>query len=261
MRGGAPVMARALVHPNPFKGFAFVDVVAFDLAATELHFVAGTIEPESTVVPSAERSGLVRREHFASLLAVFNGGFMARHGQYGMMLEGAVLVPPREDACHVFMRADGTVGISSSSGPNNALAEHRWWRQTPPCLVEEGEINPRLAQEHASRRWGAAVGGARDIRRSAIGLDASGTTMFYGFGEWVTARELAVGMRQVGAASAAELDINWSYTKFFLFERPAGPGAFEPPRIRESIVPKLEYDATRYTVRAAERDFFYVRSR
>ncbi len=256
-RGGVPVMARALVHPHPIKGFVFVDVIAIDLAKTELRLVAGTVEPESKGASADVRTGLVPSEDWSRLLAVFNGGFMARHGEYGMMLNGTVFVPPRADACTVLLARDGKIAIRSAARELEDAPQHLGWRQTPPCLVERGEVNPRLAQENASRIWGAAVGGARDIRRSALGLDASGSTLFYGFGEWVTARDLALAMRQAGAVAAAELDINWSYTKFFFFTHEDA----EPPRIRETIVPKLEYDAKRYTSRPAERDFFYVRAR
>ena len=62
-----------------------------------------------------------------------------------------------------------------------------------------GRLNERLDSEYKSRRWGSAVGGGQDIRRSAIGLDASGRSLLYGFGDWVTPKELALAMQAAGA--------------------------------------------------------------
>jgi hypothetical protein len=248
--GDAPVMARALVHPHPIKGFVFVDVVAFDRSRVGLHLVAGTEEPESGA--AIERPGLVPPGDRERLLAAFNGGFMARHGRYGMMIDGVVLVPPIDDACGVAFFDDGRLAIAS--WPTLAQERARAFRQTPPCLVEKGEVNPALAAEMASRKWGAAAGGDREIRRSAIGLDASGRTLFYGFGDWITASMLAEAMKRVGAHDVAELDINWSYTRFFVFDHPPG----ELPVIASTIVPKLEYSPRAYVEKPSSRDFFYL---
>jgi hypothetical protein len=132
-----------------------------------------------------------------------------------------------------------------------------WYRQTPPCLVIDGKVNPRVRSEHRTRHWGAAVGGVYDIRRSAIALDASGRSLIYAFGDWVTAAELARALAAMGVRWAAQLDINWSYTRFFLFD----PAADGPPRIKRTLIPKLEFSRNRYVEKPSYRDFFYVTAR
>ena len=83
------------------------------------------------------------------------------------------------------------------------------WRQTPPCLVEDSKTNSALDVEY-NKNWGATVSGETVIRRSAIGIDASGHTLFYGLGEAVTAQALSRAMKAVGAERGA-VDVDYSY--------------------------------------------------
>jgi hypothetical protein len=248
---------RTTLHPHPIKKWIQVTVVAFDRRLVDLTLMAGTQEPVSDAVPADKRPGLVPSTHYDDLLVVFNGGFKAQHGRYGMMLGGDVFVPPKDDACGIGFFAQDRLVVAPWQSMAGDAANAGAWRQTPPCLVVDGVKNERLKSEYRSRKWGAAKGGARDIRRSALGLDASGRTLMYGFGEWVSAGELADAMQRAGAADAAELDINWSYTRFYWFER-AGS---EAPRIVGSIVPKAEYSPRRYIEKSSFRDFFYVTRR
>jgi len=255
--GAKPSMVISTVHPHPVKGFVFVKVVAFDRRHLDLRLVAGTQEPESKTVPDERRPGLVPGPDQSDLVVVFNGGFKAKHGKYGMLLDGDLYVPPRDDACVVAQYPDESIKLGSWSALSGAVDQMSAYRQTPPCLIEQGELNPRLDSEYKSRRWGSAVGGVQDIRRSAIGLDASGRALLYGFGDWVTPKELAQAMLAAGAQEAAQLDINWSYTRFFLFDHPPG----EPPHIRETIIPKLKFSKNRYISKSSYRDFYYVKLR
>ena len=256
-RKDGPVMFRSTVHPHKIKGFAFVNVYGFDRRYVELSLVAGIDEPTSKVVPKDRRAALVPADKFGSLLAVFNGGFKVRHGNYGMMLDGDEYVPPIVDACAVALYRDGRIAIRSWPRLVGEQAQMSAWRQTPPCLVEKGQLNPRLPSEMRTRKWGAAVGGDREIRRSAVGLDATRRTLFYGFGDWVTATGMAEAMKAAGAIDVAQLDVNWSYTRFYLFEHPPG----KPPRIRETPIPKLKFNPKRYITKKSYRDFFYLSMR
>jgi hypothetical protein len=255
-RGGPPVMVRTTLHPHSIKRHAYVAVVAVDLRRVDLRLVAGTLEPESKAVPPERRPGLVPAADQADLIAVFNGGFMARHGRYGMMLDGDTFVPPRPDACTVALYRDGGLRVRTWTELSATAATMSGFRQTPPCILEQGVLHPELDPDPRPRQWGAAENGETEIRRSALGLDASGQVLFYGLGEWVTVKALADAMKAAGAADAAELDINWSYTKFLLFGRPA-PG--EPPEVVSTLVPKTKHTRRGYVTAPAERDFFYLK--
>jgi hypothetical protein len=174
-----PLLYRTSVHPDPRRPFAAIAVVAIDLAGLDLRFLPGTHEPESNKVPRASRSGQVPRSDYANVLAAWNGGFKAVHGHYGMRIEEQLYLAPRDIACTVGLFRDGRVELgtwSTLKAQDSAL----WaYRQTPPCLVEEGKTHTGLDVEY-NRNWGAAVDGETIIRRSAIGIDRERKILFYG---------------------------------------------------------------------------------
>ena len=248
-----PGLAKAVVHPDPRRGFAAVAVVAMNLRRTTLHLVAGTSEPQGNV-PQDRRPGLVPKDAAADLIAAFNGGFKAMHGHYGMMLDGDTFVVPRDIACTVGLYRDGAIKIGTWRALKTDEAQMQGYRQTPPCLVEDGKINSALDLEY-SKNWGATVSGETVIRRSAIGIDKAGTTLFYGFGEAVTAQALAHAMRAIGAEDAAQLDVNYSYPRFLLYE----PGdAGQSPHVESALIPGIKFTRGEYVTDTALRDFFYV---
>ena len=248
-----PGLAKAVVHPDPKRSFAAVAVVAMDLRRTTLHLVAGTSEPQGNV-PQDHRPGLVPKDAAGDLIAAFNGGFKAMHGHYGMMLDGETFVVPRDIACTVGLYRDGAIKIGTWRDLKATEAQMLGYRQTPPCLVEDGKMNSALDLEY-SKNWGATVSGETVIRRSAIGVDKSGTTLFYGFGEAVTAQALAHAMRAIGAEDAAQLDVNYSYPRFLLYEAGA---AGQAPHVESALIPGIKFSKGEYVTDSAPRDFFYV---
>lgn len=251
---GAPVMAMTTLHPHALKKWLFVTFVAFDMSLVDLSLVAGTDEPETDVVPEERRTGLVPREDYDRMLVAFNGGFMTRHGRWGVRIAKDQFVEPRKEGCVVARTTLGALVVGPWLELEPRLADLDYYRQTPPCLIERGRRSPLLEREHVKRWWGTAEGGTLDIRRSALALDASGRAFIYAFGDWITAAELTSALEAIGSTAAAQLDINWSYTRFFFFEHPPG----QRPRIRDTIIPKLEFARERYVTKPSPRDFFYV---
>jgi hypothetical protein len=255
--GEPPLMWKSIVHPDPKRTFAAVAIVAMDLQRLDLHLMAGTEEPASRTVAAADRPGLIPKAHLGALVGVFNGGFKATHGQYGMMVDGTTFLPPRDIACTVAFYRDGTMRIHTWPAVKDTEASMQAYRQTPPCLVEDGTVNPALSVE-TNRSWGATVSGETVIRRSAIGIDASGRTLFYGLGEAVTAHALAQAMHAAGARGSAQLDVNYAYPRF-LFYGPM-PGV-DGPRATSAIIQSIEYERWDYVVGSSPRDFFYLTRR
>jgi len=254
---GDPFFVRSVVHPHPVQRFIAVELAAFDLRRVEVRLVAGTAEPESGAVAPGRRTGLVPASDLQRLIAVFNNGFQARHGHYGMRVGDDVFLPPIDDACTFGLRRDGRAIVGEWSSKVRAVEDDLIaWRQTPPCLVADGVTHPLLDAPGPVRRWGVSIEGKLEIRRSAVGVDASGTILYFGIGEEVTPKDLAVAMKAAGAVDAAELDINWSYTRFLVY------GAVrdaEVPDVMLTLLPKMKYACGEYVSRPATRDFFYVR--
>lgn len=252
--GQAPAMWKTLVHPDAKRSFAAVAIVAIERKLIDLHLVAGKVEPSSAAVPMDRRPALVPESDQAELVAAFNGGFKAQHGHWGMMLDGETYVAARDVGCTIALMKDGSLRIGTwKDGLQPSEGDMRWYRQTPPCLVENGEIHKALESEYA-KGWGAAVGGETVIRRSALGLDATGRYLYFGLGDALTAQSLARAMKAAGSVSAAQLDVNYAYPRFLVYERPNG----ETPKAKSAIIPDIKFRLAEYVGEPALRDFFYL---
>lgn len=251
--GQSPAMYKSLVHPDPKRSFAVVALVAIDRSRVGLHLVAGKTEPSSTVVPMERRPGVVPEAEQGALVAAFNGGFKAIHGHWGMMLGGETYVAPRDVGCTIAMMKDGNVRIGTWKDLKASEGDMSWYRQTPPCLVENTATHPALDVEYA-KGWGATVSGETVIRRSALGVDATGRYLIFGLGDALTAQSLARAMKQAGAKDAAQLDVNYAYPRFLVYERAEGA----PPKATSAIIPDIKFRPAEYVSEPALRDFFYL---
>lgn len=249
---GPIALYKTLLHPDSKRPFAAVAIVAIHLSEMDLHLVAGTDEPKSQRVPRAERPGLIPDADQEILVAAFNGGFKAMHGNYGMRIGERLFIPPRGFACDVGLSKNDIIVIGTHESLADVEPSFSWYRQTPPCLVEGGDPNPGLLHEF-NRNWGAAVGGDTIIRRSAIGLSKDKKHLFYALGDAVTAQSLGRALLTVGAHDAAQLDVNYSYPRFLLFERGEGGSSATGP-----IIPDIKFNPADYVRTPSQRDFFYL---
>jgi hypothetical protein len=197
-------------------------------------------------------AGLVPADEQDRLLAVFNGGFQPRHGRWGMKRGEATIVPPRDIGCTLALYTDGSIRLRTWTALSSSAPEMRAFRQTPPCLVEEGAVHPDLLAGR-DKAWKGNTAGIVTRRRSAVGLDESGAVLFYAVGIEATPRLLAEALRAAGARSAAELDINWAWTRMLFY----GNDQEGKLRVTHSLV-EGDYAKSGYVERASERDFFYV---
>jgi hypothetical protein len=253
--GEAPnLLFRTTVHPHKVSRFIAVTVVAIDLTRASVHLVAGTEDPVAAHVPKEQRTGLVAAAHQDSLLAVFNGGYQTAHGHWGVMIDSKVFVPARDPGCTLALYRDGSARIRSWPALAASQDEMIAFRQTPPCLVEDGQLHPDL-QALRERAWGGRVPNIKTRNRSAVGVDRSGRIFFYGFGDEAGPALLGEGMRFAGAVSAAQLDINYHWTRFLLF----GKKPDKKLGMTSPLAAQMQHEPGGYVSRPASRDFFYVR--
>ncbi len=251
-----PAMYKTLLHPDKNRSWTAVSLVAIDLRQTELHLVAGRHEPESEEKAAAgyERKAIVPAEDRDVLLAAFNGGFKSTHGHHGMKVDGVTLIRPRKDSCTLARYQDGTYAVRTWSAIAEGEDKMLWWRQTPGCMREQGQMHPGLVAE-GNRYWGSTLEGETVIRRSAVGLSADGNVLFVGIGDSTTAGSIARAMAHAGADGVAQLDVNWSYPKFIVY-RPRDPGSSE--LVATPLCKGFEMADDEYLGQRAQRDFFYV---
>jgi hypothetical protein len=260
----APVLYKTLLHPDQNRSWAELFVVAVDLRQVELGMVLGYQEPASTTRDGLEklrqrtpaRPAVIPPEHQATLLAAFNGGFKTEHGAHGAMVDGITVVPPRKSSCTIALLRDGSVRVKSWERLEPELDRMLWYRQAPGCMLEDGQLHPGLANPN-TMWWGATLDGDTVIRRSAVGIDAAGQVLYVGITNSTTARALADGMRHAGAVTVAQLDVNWSYPKFVLFEPTAAQGELKAT----ALAPGFELAEGEYVRKRSMRDFFYLREK
>jgi len=249
-------LLKTFVHPDKVRSWSIMAIVAIDLGQVEVHPMAGRHEPKSKTkeAKAYERKAVIPAEHQDALIAAFNGGYKSTHGDYGMMIDGVTLVPPRALACTISKTKDGRLSIRSWKAVKDTVDDMLWLRQTPICMYDDGEPHPALSM--AKLGWGAsAVSGTTVIRRSAIGLNEKGDVLYVSIGDFLTAQVIAKGMRHAGAHSIAQLDVNFSFPKFFTYD------VEEPGSDKLKAIPltdNFEYKEDEYVAGRAHRDFFYL---
>jgi hypothetical protein len=249
----APLAFTTTVHPDPYKAFVEVAIVALDTSRLDLELVPGTEEPENAAIGKDRRPGVVAPVHLPGLIIATNGGYKARHGKHGAQVGGDVFVPPNPESCTIARTADDRIVIGSWPRVETQAAGAKWVRQGPACLLEGGVLHEALASEYGRKKWGAAEDGKKDIRRSAWALGPGGA-LYFAIGEWTTADLLASALKTAGVTEAVQMDINWSFTRFVLYGRDdAGAPVASSP-----ILEKLKFGPREYWQKPSERDFFYL---
>jgi hypothetical protein len=254
-------MAKTLLHPDKNRSWAEVFVVAVDLRRTRLYLVPGTKEPAATeeAAQSLERPGVIPKEGRDRVLAAFNGGFKTEHGQYGLALDGVTYVKPKLGVCAIARYKDDSVRLALWDKLAEGEANMVFWRETPVCMYENDKLHFRLADETLAKKWGATLDGETVIRRSAVGIDRTGTVLYVAISNHTTARVIADGVHHAGATTVAQLDVNYSYPKFVTFEKKKhAKDGDEAKRIAIALADGFEFSEDEYIREPSRRDFFYL---
>lgn len=248
---GQTVAYRTFLQPDPQRPYAVAAMVAFDLNATRLKFVLGSSEPESTV--TINRPGRIPANDLRSgtLLAAFNGGFKARHGHFGVGVNGITVLPPRDGHGVVALYADGRVRIGAWGTDIMPAPDIVAWRQNGPLIIQNGRINPHTA-DNAPRDWGYTINSEVAVWRSGLGLSADGRTLYYVAGQNLTVSALAQAMAATGALNAMQLDINNYWVHFDSFQ--PGPNGPQP----QALLDAMSGQNDQRFLGSYTRDFFYL---
>lgn len=248
---GEVVAFRTFLQPDPERPYAISAVVAVDLDGAALHYVLGFEEPYFDHEVDIVRSGIIPKEDKQPgiLLAAFNGGFLTRHGIYGVMVGGETLVPMVNGLGTLAIYPDGRVRIGVWGDDMTSLEGISTVRQNGPIVVQNGRINPQ-AFEDRLELWGASLSGEMTTWRSAVGVSADGRTVYYVAGWSLDMPALARTLQRAGVYSAIELDINHFWVLFTTFR-------FDKDGIRAiPLLDEMQENVDRYLY-ASSRDYFY----
>ena len=249
---GNVVAYRTFLQPDPQRPYATVAVVAFNLQATRLHFVLGYQEPASKVFISKPARIPASDMLAGKILATFNGGFKTQHGHFGVMLDGVILIPPRDGFGTVAIYEDGKVLLGAWGKDIPASSNMMAWRQNGPLIIQNGQINPHTAVTDP-QVWGYTTDGGTATGRSALGISPDGSTLYYAVGFNLTLPALTKAVQDAGAFQAIQLDINNYYTHFEAFTQGSNNQLMVVPLLDQMKGPG---DQRYLTIN--KRDFFYV---
>jgi len=161
-----------------------------------------------------------------SLVAAFNAGFLMSDANGGYYTDGQTLIPLRTGAASFVVYGDGssTVGMwgrDMTMGPDVVSV-----RQNLDLLVDNGQVVPEVYSPDATL-WGATLGGALYVWRSALGVTADGALVYVG-GPGLDIADLATILVRAGAVRGMELDINTDWVNYSTYQPSTPSGAATP---------------------------------
>jgi hypothetical protein len=167
------------------------------------------VEPKSATGETGP--GLVPRtpEVMGRLVAGFNGGFQATHGEFGMMAENVVYLPPKPYAATVAELNDGSTGFGTWPNDDRVPEGIVSFRQNMTPLVADGVNNP-----YKREWWGGVPPGWTDESRtvrSGLCLTKEGFVAYF-YGSSVDADRLALAMQRTRCVYGIHLDMNPGHT-------------------------------------------------
>ncbi len=241
--GPPPVLVASFrsdpAYPQMVAGVAWID---HSLTTTWLY--PGRLEPSVSLpsrgpmeVPVALRSRLV---------ATFNSGFKLSDSGGGFAENGHTYAPLGNGLATFIRRRDGSVDVIGWQGGPDAGSDIVYARQNLPLIVEDGVANPNLSD---GPQWGATLGNAIRVWRSAVGVDRFGN-LIYAAANDQTVGSLAAIMIHAGAVRAMQLDINAYWPSFITYTAPGALGA-------ANLLPEMTRSPERYLT-PDDRDFFAV---
>jgi hypothetical protein len=242
---GAPPVLVTTIRPDPSYPQLVGGVAWIDTSRASLALYPGRYEPPGAGSPPAEVPPTLR----SGLLATFNAGFKLEDSGGGFVAGGHVYASLRDGQATLIGYRDGRVDVRTWTGGPAPGPDVVFARQNLPLIVTGGRLASNLTD---GPEWGATLGNAIRVWRSAVGVDAHGNLLYAG-ADSQTATSIAQILQRAGAVRAMELDINSEWVTFNFY---GGWGAVAP----QKLLPDMTRDATRYLT-PDDRDFFAVYAR
>jgi hypothetical protein len=242
-QGGESYFMETVIRPDTELPFAEVKLVAIDTRQLELRIEAGFEEPRPLTGPPGR--GRNPKSARAGLVGAVNGAFQTRHGEYGMVVDKRVLLPPQPGASSVVVDVHGRALLGSWDDDEKLPDQVQSLRQNLDPLIDGGVINPR-----GRNQWGFPLdGGSFLTERSALCLTESGH-LIYAWGIELGADTLARGMQRAGCRHAIHLDMNPGHVGFVFIKEGDEP---EPTLLTS----EMSIDPRRF-LQGSPKDFFYL---
>ncbi len=242
--GLASPFVTTFVRTDPAAMHTRVYVTLWDPRLVALHMEAGTVEPVSATGEAGPGQIPRTPEVMRRVVAGFNGGFQATHGQFGMQVSGVLYLPPKAYAATVMELRDGTTAFGAwPKRPNEQLAgdvpdEVLSFRQNMTALVQNDKYNP-----WGRAWWGGVPPGWHDAvhtTRSGLCITKEGFVAYF-WGSEIGPEPLGRAMLVARCAFGIHLDMNPGLAGFEFYNmQPAS--TFQP--LGRPLQADWEYEGT-----------------
>ncbi len=140
--GLPPTFVTTFIRPDVTRKTSVVHVALWDPRLVQLHTMAGVAEPKSAT--GATGPGEIPREPLVlkRVCAAMNAGFQALHGEFGMMSDGIVYLPPKPYAATIAELSDGSTAFGTWPEDASIPASFTSYRQNMTPMVLDGKFNP-----------------------------------------------------------------------------------------------------------------------
>lgn len=266
------------VRSDPSARQTRVYVTLWDPRLVALHMEAGTVEPVSATGEAGPGQIPRAPEILGRVVAGFNGGFQATHGQFGMQSNGVLYLPPKPYAATVMELRDGTTAFGAWPPSGDVPEDVLSFRQNMTPLVQNDKFNP-----WGRAWWGGVPPGWHDAihtARSGLCLTKENFVAYF-WGNDIGPEPLGRAMLAARCSFGIHLDMNPGLVGFEFYNvQPTSN--FQP--LGRPLQPDWEYEGSlkdlpdfkfrsrrmiksmghmlfpRYIHRDA-RDFFYLTAR
>jgi hypothetical protein len=212
---GAPApFVFSFIRTDRKRIYSQVFVTLWDPRQVELHPMSGTVEPKSATGETGPGEVPRRPEVMGRLVGALNGGFQAMHGEFGMMADRVMYLPPKPYAATVALMTDGSTGFGTWPEVAPVPKDMVSFRQNLTPLVVDETANPY------KRYWwgGVPPGWTQETRtvRSGICMTRDGFIGYF-YGASVDPDVLALAMVRARCVYGIHLDMNAGHTGLELY--------------------------------------------
>ncbi|MBN1609085.1 MAG: hypothetical protein JW940_20825 [Polyangiaceae bacterium] len=206
--------ALSFIRVDPERKYSQIFVTLWDPRQVDLNTMSGTDEPRSATGETGP--GLVPRDpnRIGRLVAGFNGGFQATHGEFGMMADGVVYLPPKPYAATVARLTDGSTAFGTWPLDEDIPDDIVSFRQNLTPLVVDGTVNP-----YHRDWWGGVPPGWEDTSRtvrSGLCLTQDNFVAYF-YGARAGVEHLQRAMQAARCGYGIHLDMNPGHTGLELY--------------------------------------------
>lgn len=210
---GVPAVYTTVLRPSAIHTSYVVGIAWMDATLLKATLYSGSQIPGGGPYT---HTAPVSPSDATSLVAAFNAGFLMPAANGGYYTDGKTIDPLRDGAASFVVYKNGTSTVGQWGRDVSMSADVASVRQNLDLLVDNGQVVPAAYNANATQ-WGATLGGADYVWRSALGVTANGALVYVG-GPGLNIIDLANILVKAGAARAMELDINTDWVNFSSYQ-------------------------------------------